>query len=208
MPLIRSFRGDSLIFFDRNDLGQDMYHENFVQISDENLKDVTYLKDVLPRNAVVNLPFLIALGGLEELGWRGILQPKMERLISYFPSVLIVAILWSLWHLPLWFIEGTVQSEFPFWLYFVSSLVLTASFTTLYKFTNNLFLCILSHAWFNYCIGLALFIGNKNVLQLDMNWKVIVAFSIELIVSVILGKIYNNKKTRKQNAFIILQSKL
>ena len=157
---------------------------------------------------VVNLPFLIALGGLEELGWRGILQPKTERIISYLPSVLVVAILWSLWHLPLWFIEGTVQSGFPFWLYFVSGLVLTASFTTLYKFTNNLFLCILSHAWFNYCIGLALFVGNKGVLQLDMNWKVIIVFSIELIASVILGKIYNKKKTRKQNAFIILQSKL
>lgn len=147
---------------------------------------------------VVNLPFIIILGGVEELGWRGILQPKMERLISYLPSVLIVAILWSLWHLPLWFIEGTVQSGFPFWLYFVSGLVLTASFTTLYKFTNNLFLCILSHAWFNYCIGLALFVGDNDVLKLDMNWKVIVVFLIELIVSVILGMIYNNRKTSQQ----------
>ena len=149
----------------------------------------------------INLPFLIVLGGLEELGWRGILQPKLENLISYIPSIFLVSIIWSFWHLPLWFIKGTVQSGFPFGLYFVSSLVLTASFTTLYKYTNNLFLCILNHAWFNGCIGLALYVGNDGNLQLNLNWKVIVVFSVEMIVSVILGKLYNNKK-RKQNVLI------
>jgi len=141
----------------------------------------------------INLPFLVVLGGLEELGWRGILQPKLENLISYIPSLILVSIIWSLWHLPLWFIKGTVQSGFPFGLYLISGLVLTASFTTLYKYTNNLFLCILNHAWFNGCIGLALYVGNNGDLQLNLNWKVIVVFSIELIVSVILGKMYNNK---------------
>jgi len=142
----------------------------------------------------INLPFLIILGGLEELGWRGILQPKLENLISYIPSLLLVSIIWSFWHLPLWLIQGTVQSGFPFGLYFISGLVLTASFTTLYKYTDNLFLTILNHAWFNGCIGLALYVGNNGALQLNLNWKVIVVFSIELVVSVILGKRYNDKK--------------
>lgn len=136
---------------------------------------------------VVNLPFIIVLGGAEELGWRGFLQPSLEKIVSYFPSVLIVATIWNFWHLPLWFMNGSVQSGFPFWLYFVSGLVLTASFTTLYKYTNNLFLCVLSHAWFNNCIGLALYLGNNGVLQLHMNWKVLLVFSIEFIVSVALG---------------------
>ena len=82
---------------------------------------------------VVNLPFLIVLGGLEELGWRGILQPKVEKIVSYLLSILIIATIWNFWHLPLWFMIGSVQSSFPFWLYFVSGLVLSASFTTLYK---------------------------------------------------------------------------
>lgn len=146
---------------------------------------------------VVNMPLIIVLGGVEELGWRGILQPKIERMISYLPSVLIVAILWSLWHLPLWFIEGSVQSGFPFWLYFLSGLVLTASFTTLYKYTNSLLICILSHAWFNYCIGLALFVDEKGVLQLDINWKVMLVFAVELIISIVLAIIYNRRENPK-----------
>ena len=158
---------------------------------------------------IINLPFLILLGGLEELGWRGILQPQLEKIINYLSSILVVGTIWSIWHLPLWFIKGTVQSSFPFGLYLFSGIILTASFTTLYKYTNNLFLCVLSHAWFNGCIGLALYVSNNGTLQLDLNWKVIAVFSLELIVSICLGIAYSRKnplilnnpfKTRKRTS--------
>ena len=167
-------------------------------------------KPISILSIIINFPFLILLGGLEELGWRGILQPQLEKVTNYLSSILIVGTIWSIWHLPLWMIKGTVQSSFPFGLYLFSGIILTASFTTLYKYTNNLFLCILSHAWFNGCIGLALYVGNNGTLQLDLNWKVFAVFSIELIVSIILGIAYSRKnllelnndfKTRKRNLF-------
>jgi membrane protease YdiL (CAAX protease family) len=144
----------------------------------------------------INLPFLIAWGGLEELGWRGILQPKLESIISYLPSILLVSIIWSSWHIPLWFIEGSVQSGFPFWLYYLSGLILTASFTTLYKYTQNLFLCIINHAWFNGCIGLILFVGSNGITQIKLNGTLIAFFSVEFFVSIILGMIYHRKKVQ------------
>jgi uncharacterized protein len=156
-------------------------------------------KPISILSMLLNLPFIIVLGGLEELGWRGILQPKLEIIMGYLPSIFVVGIIWSVWHLPLWWINGTVQSGLPFGLYLVSGIVLTASFTTLYKYTNNLFLCILSHAWFNGCIGLALYLGNNGVLQININWKVMVVFFIELIVSVVLGMIYSRKKNLKES---------
>lgn len=140
---------------------------------------------------ILNLPFLIALGGLEELGWRGILQPKLEGLISYFPSLLLVSVIWSLWHIPLWFLKGSVQSGFPFWLYFLAGFILTASFTALYKYTHNLFFCVVNHAWFNGCIGLALFVGNDGITQIHLNGKLITLFIVEFIVSIIMGRIYS-----------------
>jgi uncharacterized protein len=151
-------------------------------------------KPISILSIIINLPLLILLGGLEELGWRGILQPQLEKIINYLPSILVAGGIWSIWHLPLWFIKGTVQSSFPFGLYLFSGIILTSSFTTLYKYTKNLFLCVLSHAWFNGCIGLALYMGNNGTLQLNLNWKVIVVFSLELIVSVILGVTYSRKK--------------
>jgi len=151
-------------------------------------------KPISILSILINLPFLIVLGGLEELGWRGILQPKLEKVINYLPSVLIVGVIWSIWHLPLWFIKGTVQTSFPFELYLFSVIIISSSFATLYKYTNNLFFCVLSHAWFNRCIGLALYVGNNGTLQLNLNGKVLVVFCIELIVSVILGIAYRRKK--------------
>ncbi len=156
-----------------------------------------FIKPISILSFLINLPFAIVLGGVEELGWRGILQPKLEKVITYLPSLLIVGMVWSLWHLPLWFIHGTVQSGFPFWLYFVSGLVLTASFTTLYKYTNNLFLCILSHAWFNSCIGLALHAGNNSILEMNLNWKVFVVFAIEFLVAIALGYVRTVKANRR-----------
>jgi len=147
----------------------------------------------------LNLPLFIIGGGLEELGWRGCLQPKLEKVVNYFPSVIIVGIIWSMWHLPLWLIKGTTQSAIPFGLYAFLGVVLSFTFTTIYKYTKNLLLCVLSHAWFNGCIGLVVYIGSEGYLQLNLNWKVFVVFILELIVSVILGIVYNHTQSIKTN---------
>jgi len=140
----------------------------------------------------INLILIIPQGGLEELGWRGILQPELEKICTFVPSVLIVGVIWGIWHLPLWLIKGTVQSEFPFVLYLLSGIILSFTFTTVYKYTKNIFLCVLSHAWFNVCIGLALYVGNDGALQLNLNWKVSVIFLLELIASLLLGILYDS----------------
>lgn len=142
----------------------------------------------------LNLPLFLIGGGFEELGWRGYLQPQLEKIFHYFPSVIIVAVIWSIWHLPLWLIKGTVQSALPFGLYILVSIILSFSFTTIYKYTNNLFLCVLSHSWFDGCLGLAVYIGSTGYLQLSLNWKVFSVFILELIISVALGIIYTRKK--------------
>ncbi|WP_035054241.1 CPBP family intramembrane glutamic endopeptidase [Carnobacterium pleistocenium] len=152
----------------------------------------------------LNLPLFIIGGGLEELGWRGYLQPKLEKIVNYVPSVLIVGIIWSLWHLPLWLIKGSPQSAIPFGLYLFLGIVLSFTFTTIYKYTKNLLLCVLSHAWLNGCIGLAVYIGSAGYLQLNLTWKVFLVFILELIVSVILGKVYNRKNSIKNNRKNIL----
>ena len=53
-------------------------------------------KPISILSILINLPFLIVLGGLEELGWRGILQPKLEKVVNYLPSVFIVGTIWSI----------------------------------------------------------------------------------------------------------------
>lgn len=139
---------------------------------------------------LLNLPLFIIGGGFEEIGWRGYLQPKLEKETGYLVSVLMVGVIWSIWHLPLWLISGTVQSALPFAAYTFLAIILSFSFSALYKYTQNIFLCIFSHAWFNGCIGLAVYISSEGYLQLDLTWRVYMVLILELIVSVILGAKY------------------
>lgn len=44
----------------------------------------------------------LARGGMEEPGWRGVLLPALQERYSPLVASLIIAPLWSLWHLPLY----------------------------------------------------------------------------------------------------------
>ena len=58
-------------------------------------------------------------GGHEELGWRGILQPLLDKKYTYWQSNLIVGSIWGIWHLPLWFIVGESHQGFPPFILFL-----------------------------------------------------------------------------------------
>jgi len=58
------------------------------------------------------LLFLVIFAGFgEEFGWRGYLLPRLQARHSALLSTLIVWAVWALWHIALFFIEGTSQYE-------------------------------------------------------------------------------------------------
>jgi len=46
------------------------------------------------------------LGGTEELGWRGVLQPRLQQQMSVFTAGLVIGVMWWAWHVPLFFTGG------------------------------------------------------------------------------------------------------
>lgn len=46
---------------------------------------------------------MVLFGGTEELGWRGIAQPRLQQRLSVFSSGLVIGVAWWSWHLPLFF---------------------------------------------------------------------------------------------------------
>jgi CAAX protease family protein len=63
-------------------------------------------------NVVPLLLFLIVFAGLgEEFGWRGFAVPRVQVRHSALVTSLGIGILHSLWHTPLFFIEGVSQHE-------------------------------------------------------------------------------------------------
>ena len=61
----------------------------------------------------VFLAALMVSGGNEELGWRAVLEPELERRIPFFAACLATGAIWGLWHLPLWFTQGAGRETTP-----------------------------------------------------------------------------------------------
>ena len=56
--------------------------------------------------------FFVALG--EEPAWRGFLLPLLQRSLSPLLATLVVAVIWAVWHLPLWGSEFAWATVPPF----------------------------------------------------------------------------------------------
>jgi membrane protease YdiL (CAAX protease family) len=107
--------------------------------------------EVLPLYALTFGLTLLALGGNEEAGWRGFLQPALQQRFSPLVAALIVSLFWSLWHLPL-FLNGFYQGDVLAGMlgggvYRVLLSIFMAWFYN--RSGGNLFLMIFLHASFN-----------------------------------------------------------
>ncbi len=99
--------------------------------------------------ALLELPIMIIGGGLEEIGWRGFLQPTLQKRWSPFTSTIIVGVIWAVWHLPLWFVIGSNQMNMNFLWFSLTALALSFLLTIIYLSTKSIFICIIFHTLIN-----------------------------------------------------------
>jgi membrane protease YdiL (CAAX protease family) len=102
-----------------------------------------------PWAALVPTFFIILLLNAlpEEYGWRGYALGPMLNRSSAIMASLVLGLLWGLWHLPLHFIEGTVQSAIPVYQFIIQQMVLAVLYTWLFNNTRGaVSVAILFHA--------------------------------------------------------------
>ncbi|WP_418280755.1 CPBP family intramembrane glutamic endopeptidase [Halorubrum sp. DTA98] len=93
-------------------------------------------------------------GGLEEIGWRGFVLPRLQASLDAFTATLVVGVVWMIWHAPLFIIPGAVQSDLPVLPFVVQGIALAVVFTWLYNSTRgSLLLAVLLHGSFNAWIS-------------------------------------------------------
>jgi len=108
--------------------------------------------EVLPFYAVIFAVTLLMQGGNEEAGWRGFLQPALQARFSPLLAAILVSLVWSLWHLPLFlngfYAEGGMLAAMAFSaIYRVFLAIFLAWFYA--RSGGNLFLTACLHATFN-----------------------------------------------------------
>ncbi len=92
----------------------------------------------------------VVFGGLEEIGWRGHLQPLLQVRLSGLAAALVVGVVWSAWHAPLFLLSGTTQAtSSPVW-FTVGGLALAVLFAWVWNISGgNLLLLVLLHGALN-----------------------------------------------------------
>ena len=93
--------------------------------------------------------FLVGGGLDEEIGWRGFLTRKLLERFRPVTVIAVVSVIWSIWHLPLFYIAGTNQASLGFFQFMLPVICMTVMITWLYYRTGSVLLCALFHTFGN-----------------------------------------------------------
>jgi membrane protease YdiL (CAAX protease family) len=109
-----------------------------------------------PLSIIPSILFASLIPFIEELGWRGYVLDRLQEKQSALASSLILGVVWSLWHLPLFFVPGSYQAglgvgTLAFWLFMIGIVPLNLPFTWVYNNTGRSILAvILFHSMVNF----------------------------------------------------------
>ncbi|MEV8468415.1 CPBP family intramembrane glutamic endopeptidase [Fluviibacterium sp. DFM31] len=76
---------------------------------------------------------MLFLGPIEEFGWRGVAQPILQRHVAPLWAGAIIGTVWGLWHLPAFFLSGTVFSGWNFFPFLVGNITLAILVTPIFN---------------------------------------------------------------------------
>ena len=117
------------------------------------------IKELLgrPFSLITFVIFIFIFGPLpEELGWRGYILDELQEKMNAVVASIVLGTIWAIWHLPLFFMNGTYQNEmgfgtFSFWQFCIFAIVFSVLLTWVY---NNNCRSTLSAALFHFIVNL------------------------------------------------------
>ncbi|MEM3828478.1 MAG: type II CAAX endopeptidase family protein [Conexivisphaerales archaeon] len=114
----------------------------FAVFSGETLPEVLTLSN--PLLVAIAFVYIFFIGGpfQEEWGWRGYALGRLQLGWNALVSSLVLGVIWGAWHLPLFFISGTVQSQTPIWGFMILIICGTILFTWIYNNTGGSILAV------------------------------------------------------------------
>jgi hypothetical protein len=126
---------------------------------------------------LVNIIFLLIAALGEEIGWRGVALPQMQRKRSALVSSIILGLCWGFWHLPFWLLMDSID-QFGLGYLVLDFLLLPLTFyiTWLYNHSQaSLLIPVAFHLTFNIVNTALLPVTNSLgtfILFVLLNWIV------------------------------------
>jgi membrane protease YdiL (CAAX protease family) len=90
---------------------------------------------------------MLLLGPVEELGWRGVALPILQRHFAPFWAGAIVGAIWGVWHLPAFHLAGVVFEDWSFLPFFIGNVTLAILVTPLFNSTRGSLLLPMLFHW-------------------------------------------------------------
>lgn len=75
----------------------------------------------------------LAIGPVEQIGWRGLALPLMQRRLAPGWAGLWLGVIWALWHVPAFFLSGTPQSNWSLPGFFLGCVALSLILTPMFN---------------------------------------------------------------------------
>jgi membrane protease YdiL (CAAX protease family) len=131
----------------------------------------------------------------EELGWRGYALDGLQRWTNAVAASLLLGMVWAVWHIPLFFMEGTYQYELgfgsaAFWRFIVFAVIISIFFTWIY---NNNQRSILSAALFHFSVN---FTGNVFEVTEKLELHRILLFAL---MAAVIAVLYGTKDLARKS---------
>ena len=124
------------------------------------------------------------LAGSQELGWRGTLQPLLQKKLPYPMTVLTVGLVWGVWHLPLCFMTGLFNGLSGFGpaqsllIFLLASLTLSFWLGAVYNKTNAVIWPMLLYGWTG---------ALTDLVKLRLNGRTLAAAALFTLICLVIG---------------------
>jgi uncharacterized protein len=115
--------------------------------------------------AMVFVGMLLTAGVGEELGWRGYLLPELRRSLSSVAASGVVAVIWFVWHLPLFWVTGASQQEIPVSTFALGLISYSFILTWLVEAANSSLVAVLFHTSANVVFWLVMVLVKRSPLE-------------------------------------------
>lgn len=110
----------------------------------------------------------------EELGWRGLLLPRLQRRMSWLSASVVIGVVWGIWHLPKFFIKGDALAEVSFPLFLLGIIANAILYTWVYNHTRgSLLLPLLFHTSTNITFLFLAAAAPAPLISLLLEWAVV-----------------------------------